>query len=62
MVTIIDERESCKVQDAKCKVQSADGYPYPSTPPLLVWYFYHMILIYGGGSVSVSYRLVVYLC
>ena len=25
------------------------GVPLPHTPPLLVLYFYHMLLRYGGG-------------
>ena len=57
--TIIGGRKSCRMQSAKCKVQT--GTPTPIPPPLGVVFLPHDTYIWGVG-ICVSYRLVVYLC
>ena len=52
MGTIIGWDESFGRQETRDR-----WVPLPSTPPLLVLYFYHMLLIGWGGSIFVSYMV-----
>ena len=58
IVIIIDGGKSYGMQGAKCKAQTCTPTLYP---PLLVLYFYHMLLL-GGMGVSVTIGVGICIC